>query len=127
MHRRSAQRARPPDALADAPIGPPTAWRHKGGTRAGGPAKRESLEHVARAGIVEPATRLSYRRAVTIGASLFLIAVGAILKFAVTADVAGIDLQTVGVILMIVGGVGLVLGLVLVLTSDRREPPPPGY
>jgi DMSO/TMAO reductase YedYZ heme-binding membrane subunit len=81
----------------------------------------------SRAGIIEPATRLSYRRAVTIGASLFLIAVGAILKFAVTADVAGIDLQTVGVILMIVGGVGLVLGLVLVLTSDRREPPPPGY
>ena len=43
----------------------------------------------------------------TIGASLFLIAVGAILNFAVTATVAGIDLQTVGVILMIVGGVGL--------------------
>ena len=71
--------------------------------------------------------RLSYRRAVTIGASLFLIAVGAILKFAVTADVAGIDLQIVGVILMIVGGLGLVLGLVLFLTSDRRQPPPRGY
>jgi hypothetical protein len=64
---------------------------------------------------------------VTIGASLFLIAVGAILKFAVTADVAGIDLQIVGVILMIVGGLGLVLGLVLFLTSDRRPPPPRGY
>ena len=45
----------------------------------------------------------------TIGAALFLIAVGAILNFAVTATVAGIDLQTVGVILMIVGGVGLLL------------------
>jgi hypothetical protein len=40
-------------------------------------------------------------------ASLLLIAVGAILKYAVTAGVAGIDLQTVGLILMIVG---LVLG-----------------
>jgi Flp pilus assembly protein protease CpaA len=50
---------------------------------------------------------------VTIGTSLFLIAVGAILKFAVTAHVEGIDIQTVGVILMIVGGVGLVLSLYL--------------
>lgn len=61
----------------------------------------------------------------TIGAALFLIAVGAILKFAVTADVAGIDLQIVGVILMVVGGIGLVLGLILLFTHDRRQPPPP--
>ena len=47
----------------------------------------------------------------TIGTSLFLIAVGAILKFAVTASVAGVNLQIVGVILMVVGVVGLVLGL----------------
>ena len=47
----------------------------------------------------------------TIGASLFCIAAGAILAFAVTAEVAGIDLHTVGVILMIVGVLGLVLGL----------------
>ena len=39
----------------------------------------------------------------TIGGSLFLIAVGAILHFAVTAELAGIDLQVVGTILMIVG------------------------
>jgi Domain of unknown function (DUF6458) len=49
----------------------------------------------------------------TIGAGLFLIAVGAILRYAVTARVAVIDLQTAGVILMVVGGVGLVLSLVL--------------
>jgi hypothetical protein len=63
----------------------------------------------------------------TLGASLFLIAVGAILKFAVTAHVAGIDLQVVGVILMIVGGVGLVIGLVITATAARRgtRPPPP--
>jgi uncharacterized protein DUF6458 len=62
----------------------------------------------------------------TIGTSLFLIAVGAILKFAVTAHVAGVNLHTVGVILMIVGGVGLVIGLYL-LTRVRSTgvPPPP--
>src|SRR4051794_8016476 len=69
---------------------------------------------------------VSYRRAVTIGAALFLIAVGAILKFAVTASVAGIDLQVVGVILMIVGVLGLLLGLILAFTRGRR-PPPNGY
>ena len=47
----------------------------------------------------------------TIGASLLSIAAGAILKYALTAGLAGIDLQTVGLILMIVGFVGLVLGL----------------
>jgi Flp pilus assembly protein protease CpaA len=60
----------------------------------------------------------------TIGASLFCIAVGAILKFAVTADVAGIDLQTVGVILMIIGVVGLVLGLVLFYGGRSRAGEP---
>lgn len=44
--------------------------------------------------------------------SLILIAIGAVLKFAVTADVSQWDLQTTGVILMIVGGIGLVLSLV---------------
>ena len=47
-----------------------------------------------------------------IGASLFLIAAGAILAFAVTAEVSGLDISTVGWILMIVGGVGLLLSLV---------------
>ena len=43
--------------------------------------------------------------------SLILIAVGAILKWAVTATTSGINLNTVGVVLMIVGAVGLVLSL----------------
>ena len=46
-----------------------------------------------------------------IGGSLFLIAVGAILKWAVDADVAGVDLETVGLILLIVGIVGLILSM----------------
>jgi hypothetical protein len=62
---------------------------------------------------------------VTIGSSLFLIAVGAILKYAVTTDtVAGINLHTTGLILMIVGAVGLVLGLFLFFHG--RSPGPPG-
>jgi hypothetical protein len=61
----------------------------------------------------------------TIGTSLLLIAVGAILKFAVTVRVAGIDLDTVGLILMIVGGVGLALGLYLLQRGGSTGPPPP--
>ncbi len=48
-----------------------------------------------------------------IGVSLLLIAVGAILTWAVTATTSGIDVNTVGVILMVVGFVGLLLSLVL--------------
>jgi hypothetical protein len=47
----------------------------------------------------------------TVGASLFTIALGAILKFAVTADVDGINLTTVGVILMVVGAIGLAVSV----------------
>jgi hypothetical protein len=61
----------------------------------------------------------------TIGTSLFLIAVGAILKYAVTADIEGIDLQTVGVILMVVGCLGLVLGLFLYFRTRATDVPPP--
>ena len=49
----------------------------------------------------------------TIGMSLLLIAVGAILKFATHLHLVGIDLHTVGVILMAVGIFGLLLGLFL--------------
>jgi hypothetical protein len=46
-----------------------------------------------------------------IGVSLLLIAVGAVLTWAVTATANGIDVNTVGVILMVVGLAGLVLSL----------------
>jgi len=55
----------------------------------------------------------------TIGLSLFLIAAGAILKFAVHARVTGIHLGTVGVILMLVGAVGMVIGLWLVWSGRQ--------
>ena len=48
----------------------------------------------------------------SIGASIFLIAVGAILKFAVTVEnPEGFDLNAIGVILMIVGAIGLFVSL----------------
>ncbi|WP_028067039.1 DUF6458 family protein [Solirubrobacter soli] len=46
-----------------------------------------------------------------LGTSLFLIAVGAILTFAINASISGIDIATVGIILMIVGVVGLLISL----------------
>jgi hypothetical protein len=54
----------------------------------------------------------------TIGSSIFLIAVGAILRYAVTATVSGISIQTIGLILMLAGIVGLLLS-VLYLTARR--------
>ena len=47
-----------------------------------------------------------------VGVSLILIAAGAILTWAVNATVSGVDINTVGVILMVVGIVGLLLSLV---------------
>jgi Domain of unknown function (DUF6458) len=55
-----------------------------------------------------------------IGVSLFLLAVGAVLTFAVNATVSGIEISTVGIILMIIGGVGLLISLMLVSTERRR-------
>ena len=46
-----------------------------------------------------------------IGTSLFLIAVGAILYFAVHASISGLSIATVGIILMIVGAIGLLISL----------------
>ena len=54
-----------------------------------------------------------------IGTSIFLIAVGAILKFAVDASVSGFSIATAGVILMIVGIIGLLLSLFFL--TQRRE------
>lgn len=46
-----------------------------------------------------------------IGVSVFLIAVGAILAFAVNVEASGVDLDTIGVILMIVGAIGLLASM----------------
>ena len=57
-----------------------------------------------------------------IGTSIFLIALGAVLKYAVTAHLAGINLQTAGVILMVVGAIALLISLfVMAGWADRRR------
>ena len=55
------------------------------------------------------------------GISIFLMAAGAILYFAVSKSVTGLSLDTVGVILMIVGAGGLVISLVMAGTARARE------
>ena len=73
----------------------------------------------------------------TIAGSIFLIAIGAILRFALNVRVEGVELDTVGLILMLAGLAGLVLGFVQyalwtrrerrvdAVVDDRRDPPPP--
>jgi hypothetical protein len=59
---------------------------------------------------------------VGIGTSIFLIALGAILKFAVSAEVSGLDIATIGVILMVAGILGLLVSLYFMSVSSRRDP-----
>lgn len=58
-----------------------------------------------------------------IGVSIFLIAVGAILRFALETSVEGIDLGMTGVILMVIGVVGLLISLAFwsSLSPSRRR------
>lgn len=69
----------------------------------------------------------------TIGSAILLIAVGAILKWAVTARVSGFDIQTTGTVLFIVGLVGLALAMLYTFwladrtrIDDRTRVRPPG-
>ena len=57
-----------------------------------------------------------------IGTSIFLIAVGAILRYAITGNTEGVDLDVVGLILMIAGAVGLVITFLwMTIYADRRR------
>ena len=68
-----------------------------------------------------------------IGFGIFLVAVGAILRYAVTAEVSGVDIGVVGVILMVAGIVLFLLSLFFVIWARQSAaggpppPPPPGY
>lgn len=55
----------------------------------------------------------------TIGSGILLIAIGAILKWAVTAHISGFNIQTAGTVLLIVGIVGLVLALIYTFMWSR--------
>lgn len=68
----------------------------------------------------------------TIATAIFLIAIGAILRYAITVHSDVINIQTVGLILMIAGGAGLALSLLYELVrqgdkGDRDESPRSGY
>lgn len=69
-----------------------------------------------------------------LGTSLFMIAAGAVLRFAITVTTRDVNIQTIGVILMIVGGMGLIISVFwMVMSTDRRpaprddDVPPPRY
>ena len=76
-------------------------------------------------GIIAPCT--GNHAAMGIGISILLLAVGAILRFAVTTTVAGVDLDVVGVVLMVAGVIGLVWALLAAASIGpyRRTAPPP--
>jgi predicted MFS family arabinose efflux permease len=58
---------------------------------------------------------------VGIGTSIFLIAAGAILRYAVDFEITGIEIHTVGLILMLVGIAGLVISLAVIFLGDRGD------
>jgi hypothetical protein len=60
-------------------------------------------------------------RRMGIGTSIVLLAVGAVLKFAVTATVSGISLATVGTILIVLGIVGLLISSVFLMQAGRTD------
>jgi hypothetical protein len=55
------------------------------------------------------------------GGAIFVIAVGAILKYAVTGSLSGISIATIGLILMIAGAAWLLISLFLDLNTRRRD------
>lgn len=57
--------------------------------------------------------------AVGIGASIVLLAIGAIMTFALDVTTEGINLDTVGIILMIAGGLGLAVTLAMMMRSSQ--------
>jgi hypothetical protein len=63
----------------------------------------------------------------SIASSIFLVAAGAILRYAVNVDSDAISIPTIGLILMICGGAGLAFSLLyeLMQTSPRRDKGPP--
>ena len=59
-----------------------------------------------------------------IGTSILLIAVGAILRYAVNWDISGIEISTIGLILMIAGVIGLIISLLYMTIWSRSRSTP---
>lgn len=74
--------------------------------------------------LASPDGQLSMEVQMGIGTSLLLIAIGAVLRFAVSVTTSGFSVHTIGVILMIVGAVGLVISLLwMTVWADRTRRP----
>lgn len=55
-----------------------------------------------------------------LGGSLILIAIGAVLRWAITATTSGVNIRTIGLILLIVGGIGFIISLLwMAFYADR--------
>ena len=54
------------------------------------------------------------------GTALFLLAAGAVLRWAITTTVSGVDLKVIGVILMVIGAIGFLVALFWMLTTAQR-------
>jgi Zn-dependent protease with chaperone function len=74
-------------------------------TRSTGAAHQHGCRHDGGRDVVEEA------KAMSIGVSIFLLVVGAILTFAVEVSASGFNINTVGIILMLAGALGLLLSL----------------
>jgi hypothetical protein len=61
---------------------------------------------------------------VTIGSAIVLVAIGAILKWAVTAQVKGFNIQTAGTVVFVVGLVGLALAIIYTFWSSQGRGDP---
>jgi hypothetical protein len=60
-----------------------------------------------------------------IGGSLVLIAVGAVMSFAIEDRISGVDLYTAGLIFMVVGAIGLLISLIVSGQDRNRRYDPP--
>ncbi|GAA3730627.1 DUF6458 family protein [Salinactinospora qingdaonensis] len=56
-----------------------------------------------------------------IGLGIFLVVIGAILKFGITTEVSGLDMGAIGIILMLAGGAVIVLTLLMMLSRPSRR------
>jgi hypothetical protein len=83
-------------------------------------AHQHGREHDGGRAIVEEA------KAMSIGVSVFLLVVGAILTFAVTVSASGFNINTVGIILMLAGALGLLLSLLFWSSFSRGAVAGPG-
>ena len=63
----------------------------------------------------------------TIGGSIALIVIGAVLRFAITWKPLHVNLQVIGVILMIAGAAGLVIAIAIIATRRRGRPASESY